>query len=145
MSATGLEVFDTTLQKTNIWLKEIGDELGPDRQRSYQALRAVLHTVRDRLTVDQAAHLGSQLPMLVRGIYFEGWHPAANPEKVRSREEFVSAIADKMQNARPIDPEAAGRVVLAVLTRHVEPGEVDHVREALPEAIRTLWAVKKAA
>ena len=43
------------------------------------------------------------------------------------------------------DPEAAGHVVLAVLTRHVEPGEVDHVREALPEAIRTLWAVKKAA
>ncbi len=83
--------------------------------------------------------------MLVRGIYFEGWHPAANPEKVRSREEFVGAIADKLENVQPIDPEAAGRVVFAVLTRHVEPGEVDHVREALPEAIRTLWPAKKAA
>jgi uncharacterized protein (DUF2267 family) len=43
MSATGLEVFDETLQKTNIWLKEIMEVLGLDRHRAYQALRAVLH------------------------------------------------------------------------------------------------------
>jgi hypothetical protein len=31
VSATGLEVFDKTLQTTNIWLDEIETELGPDR------------------------------------------------------------------------------------------------------------------
>ena len=76
MSSTGLEVFDETVHKTNIWLKEIAQVLGPDRHRAYNALRAVLHCLRDRLTVDEAAQLGDQLPMLVRGIYYEAWHPA---------------------------------------------------------------------
>jgi hypothetical protein len=39
MSATGLEVFDSTLQKTNIWLKELMEEMGLDRRKAYQALR----------------------------------------------------------------------------------------------------------
>ncbi|WP_342235689.1 DUF2267 domain-containing protein [Inquilinus sp. OTU3971] len=73
MSATGLEVFDKTLQTTNIWLNEIGETLGPDRQRCYQALRAVLQTLRDRLSVESAAHVSAQLPMLVRGIFYDGW------------------------------------------------------------------------
>jgi uncharacterized protein (DUF2267 family) len=69
MSATGLAVFDETVQKTNTWLKEIALDLGADRRRAYQVLRAVLHCLRDRLTVGEAAQLGDQLPMLVRGIY----------------------------------------------------------------------------
>jgi uncharacterized protein (DUF2267 family) len=48
MSATGLDVFDTTLQITNIWLDEIMAESGPDRQVAWHALGAVLHTWRDR-------------------------------------------------------------------------------------------------
>ena len=32
MSATGLDVFDKTLQTTNIWLDEVMSVLGPDRQ-----------------------------------------------------------------------------------------------------------------
>ena len=61
MAATGLDVFDKTLQTTNIWLNEITDDLGPDRKLAYRALRAVLHAFRDRLTIDEAAHFGAQL------------------------------------------------------------------------------------
>ncbi len=68
MSSTGLEVFDKTIQTTNSWLNEIGEDLGPDRQRCYNALRAVLFALRDRLTVEEAADLSAQLPMLIRGI-----------------------------------------------------------------------------
>ena len=70
MSTTGLEVFDTTLQKTHLWLKDIMQELHTDsRQQAYSVLRATLHTLRDRMTIEQAVKLGAQLPILLRGMY----------------------------------------------------------------------------
>ena len=75
MSATGLDVFDKTLQSTNIWLDEIMEKLGPDRQVAWHVLSAVLHALRDRLQIGLAVHLGAQLPLLVRGLYYDQWHP----------------------------------------------------------------------
>jgi uncharacterized protein (DUF2267 family) len=115
MSSTGLEVFDETLHKTNIWLKEIAQELGPDRHRAYHALRAVLHCLRDRLTVDEAAQLGDQ------------------------REEFIAKIHTHLPKARPINPEDAARAVFQVLEKHVTAGEISDVIQALPQDIRALW------
>jgi uncharacterized protein (DUF2267 family) len=139
MAMTGLEVFDTTVQRTNIWLNEIAEQLGPDRQRAYHALRAVLHTLRDRLTVDEAAHLSAQLPMLVRGLFFEGWHPAHKPEKMRTGEDFLARIQAELVGIQPINPEAAARAVFAVLDRHVTPGAGMHVKDMLPKEVRRLW------
>ena len=68
MPATGLDVFDKTLQTTHIWLDDIMEVVGPDRQVAWHALGAVLRTLRDRLPLGLAAHLGSQLPILIRGI-----------------------------------------------------------------------------
>ena len=41
MSTTGLDVFDKTLQTTNIWLDEIMDVVGPDRGVAWHVLGAV--------------------------------------------------------------------------------------------------------
>jgi uncharacterized protein (DUF2267 family) len=143
MSATGLAVFDETVQKTNAWLKDISQTLGSDRQRAYQALRAVLHCLRDRLTIDEAAHLGDQLPMLIRGIYYEAWHPAGKPEKTRSREEFLARVATHLAHA-PIQPEDAAHAVFEVLEKYVSPGEVSDVIHVLPREIRELWPQAQA-
>ncbi len=138
MSATGLPVFDETVQKTNIWLKEIGQTLDCDRHGAYQALRAVLHCLRDRLTVNEAAHLGDQLPMLVRGIYYESWHPAGKPEKVRSLDDFLELLTLELAQA-PLEPEDAARAVFQVLEAHVTPGEIGDVISVLPQQLRVLW------
>lgn len=139
MTSTGLEVFDKTLQTTNIWLKEIGDDLGPDRQRCYNALRAVLFALRDRLTVDEAADLSAQLPMLIRGIFYEGFRPSTMPQRVRTRDEFLEKINEHLQNIRPLGAEEAARAVFRVLEHNIQGGQIPEVKQMLPPEIRTLF------
>lgn len=64
MSATCLDVFDRTIHLTNVWLDEIMTTLPRDRQLAWHALGAVLRTVRDRVPLNLAVHLGAQLPLL---------------------------------------------------------------------------------
>ncbi len=99
----------------------------------------MLHSLRDRLIINEAAQLGDQLPMLVRGIYYEAWHPAGKPEKIRSREEFLAKIATHMAMKQSIDPESAARAVFQTMEHHVSPGEIRDVMQELPEDIRALW------
>jgi uncharacterized protein (DUF2267 family) len=141
MSATGLEVFDSTVQKTNSWLKELMLELDwDDRHRAYGALRATLHALRDRLTVEEVAQLGAQLPMLIRGFYYEGWDPTNKPLKVREREEFLARIAQYFVRAGDsVHPEPVARAVFAVLAQRVSDGEIEDVKHILPGEIRDLW------
>jgi uncharacterized protein (DUF2267 family) len=141
MSNTGIPAFDSTIQTTNIWLNDILERLGwQEKQRAYHALRVVLHALRDRLTVDQAAALGAQLPMLVRGFYYEGWHPAGAAVKERKKEAFLAHIAAAFRDDAYVDPELVARAVFHVIAEHVTPGEVKHVKIALPGEIRSLWS-----
>lgn len=139
MSATGLEVFDKTLQTTNIWLNEIGDRIGPDRQVAWKVLSVVLHKLRDRLPIDLAAHLGSQLPLLVRGVYYDQFEPARMPVDCDTPEAFTAEVAEWLSDTRPVDPDDAIRAVLGVLGRHVSEGQIVKVRNALPKGLRMLW------
>src|SRR5919106_6787617 len=93
MSSTGQDVFDKTIHKTNTLLKNIETELGWANQRnmSYAVLRAVLHALRDRLTVQEAADLAAQLPLLVKGIFYNGWNPSSVPKKIH-KDEFLEEI-----------------------------------------------------
>ena len=105
MSATGYATFDTTLAKTNGILKQVEQAYNWPRERrnrSYNALRAVLHAVRDRLTVEEAAQLSAQLPMLVRGIYFEGWDPTRVPGAAPALRDGTWATMGSMPGARMI-------------------------------------------
>jgi uncharacterized protein (DUF2267 family) len=140
MSTTGLEVFDKTVQTTNAWLKEIMEVTGPDRHRAYRVLAAVLHALRDRLTVDEAAQLGAQLRILVRGLYYDQWHhPAGKPERLRHKDEFLAEVAAELDDIKPINPEQAARAVFSVLEHHIAPGEIEDIKATLPAHLRELW------
>ncbi len=139
MSATGLDVFDKTLQTTHSWLKDIMETLGTDRQVAWHVLGAVLRTVRDRIPMELGAHLGAELPLLVRGLYYDQWSPGREPERYRSLDDFLEQIAASLSGTRPIDPGEAAQAVFGVLTRHIPEGQLRKVRHALPDSIRALW------
>jgi uncharacterized protein (DUF2267 family) len=140
MSQTSLTPFESTLQTTNVWLNDILDRMRwLDQHRAYHALQAVLHALRDRLSVDEAAALAAQLPMLIRGIYYEGWHPHGKPVKERHQEEFLAHIAAAFRDDPDVDPERVTRVVFQVLSKHVTSGEIESVKRSLPAELRSLW------
>ena len=140
MSITGLDVFDRTVHKTNNWLNELMELLGwHDRHRAYLALRVTLHALRDRLTVEEVAQLGAQLPMLIRGFYYEGWDPTGKPLKERSKEEFLARIEEYFSSDDPVDPEQVARAVFTVLSNRVTEGEIEDVKHVLPAEIEGLW------
>ncbi|MGK2286635.1 DUF2267 domain-containing protein [Pedomonas sp. V897] len=139
MSTTGLDVFDKTLQTTHIWLKDIGEVIGPDRQRCYHALRAVLTTLRDRLPVAQAVHLGAELPLLVRGIYYDGFRPAGAPLPLRSQEAFLAIVAERFGPIGPANPRASTIAVFRMLRRRLPAPMIAKIKASLPQNIRALF------
>jgi uncharacterized protein (DUF2267 family) len=145
MSANGLEVFDRTLQTTHIWLDEIIDDLGTDRHTAWHVLGAVLHSLRDRLPPGLSAHLSAELPLLVRGVYFDQWRPEREALKLRSLAEFLERVSDGLAGGKPIGSVDATRAVFAVLDRHLDHGQAAKVRDALPEEIRALWPEGEAS
>jgi uncharacterized protein (DUF2267 family) len=142
MTATGLAVFDTTLHETNHWLHAMEKHLHQEnRQTAYLGLRATLHALRDRLPPESAVHLSAQLPMLLRGLYFEGWKMASTPTKDRQTEDFVEHVRAYLPDNMNIDPHLAMKASLAVLAEHIDPGEVAKIARQLPLPLKPLLSV----
>jgi uncharacterized protein (DUF2267 family) len=137
MSEQGLETIETTTQKTHEWIARIAESMHMEKRDAWKSLRAVLHTLRDRLPVDIAVHFGAQLPMLVRGLYYEGWEPSKVPIKM-SREEFLAEVQAKIIADRVIDPPDTVQNVLGVIASHIGNGELVKVILALPKDMQSL-------
>ena len=140
MTTTGLRVFDETLQVTNSWLKDLMEMLHTDdRQLAYRGLRAVLHALRDELEPELAVHLAAQLPMLVRGFYYEDWKLSRTPTANRHLDAFHQAIRAEMRGYPEVDPDRLMAAVFDLLAARITAGEVQKVARSLPREVRDLW------
>jgi uncharacterized protein (DUF2267 family) len=137
--STGLDVFDTTVQQTNLWLKDLMERLGVDRKHAYKVLSATLHAVRDRIGPDNAVHLGAQLPMLMRGLFYEGWHAAGTPIKIRHKQDFLDYVSGDVFRGLGVDPEQAVSAVFEVMATRLDAGEVGKLVKLFPDELRGLW------
>jgi uncharacterized protein (DUF2267 family) len=130
---------NSSLQKTTEWLTCVEHELHDDnRQSAYHALRSVMHALRDRLPAVEAAHLAAGLPMLLRGMYYEGWSPANKPEKL-NKQEFLDRIQESYSGPGGLTPLRCATAVFAVLQQRIGMGEIGDVRGILPRDIGELW------
>ncbi|QWG17707.1 DUF2267 domain-containing protein [Bradyrhizobium sediminis] len=139
MSTSGVAALDHTVQETNAWLRAVAEQLHfEDRQHAYLALRAVLHALRDRLPPEVAVNLGAQLPILVRGVYYEGWHMAGKPTKDRSVQEFADHVLQGLPPRFPMDPLTVTRGVFEILWERLDAGEFAKLMDHLPTPLRTM-------
>jgi uncharacterized protein (DUF2267 family) len=122
MAATGLDVFDGSVHKSNQWLDALARGLGSDDRRyAYRVLRAYFHVLRDRLTVDEAARLAARLPQHLRGVFYEDWDPRKRPETYGDRDTFLARLADGAELAGPTDAALAAEAATEMLRDRVDP------------------------
>jgi uncharacterized protein (DUF2267 family) len=140
MSITGISTFDETVQLSNVWLNELMRALNWDnKQRAYRLLRATLHALRDRLTAHEAVHLGAQLPMLIRGLYYENWHMKDAAPAERTKRQFLDHIEEEFKSEPDANVEQCVKEVFTLLASRISPGEIDDVKNILPAEVRALW------
>ncbi len=134
------DIFNSTLQKTNLILKQIEKEFNwDDRHKAYTALRAVLHTLRDRLNVNQAAAFASQLTIVEKGIFYDGWDPAQVPIKMH-REVFLENIRQKfLPFPVEYDLEIFANTILRIIRASIDPFEMEKIRSILPDDLKKIF------
>jgi uncharacterized protein (DUF2267 family) len=140
MSVRSVDSIERSVHETNRWLKELSEELGHEdnKEEAWRVLRAYLRVLRDRLTVDEAAQLAAQLPLVLRGVFYEGFDPSRQPVKLRHSEEFRERLADEAQLASSGEAARAVDAATRILASHVTPGEWDDVLAQLPTELREL-------
>jgi len=137
MSATHPPDFEHSIHTANIWLKSVSESLGTkDRHLAHRVMRTWLHTLRDRLTVDVAAHFAAQLPDLMRGAYYDGWDPSHVPIKY-DRQGYVNRFSQEAKVSTEEVPRMAAAVTAAVRD-HVSPGQLESALQQVPNDIRGL-------
>ncbi|MCE6967257.1 DUF2267 domain-containing protein [Cereibacter sphaeroides] len=140
MKISGIPTLDHAPQVAAEWLNELQEDLGwADRGRAYLLLRATLHAIRDFLTVEEAADLAAQLPILMRGIFYEGWVPARTPAEARTVDDFLERVTGAFTVSPLAEPDVAVAAVFDLLRRHVSQGEFRQVAWAMRRPLRDLW------
>lgn len=131
-------------------LKEIAEELGfnDNTDLAGRMLRAVLHTLRERLTIQESFQLMAQLPFVLKGLYVEGWKYQEKPYRIKHVGEFIKNVINEdfpaghhdISTAK--DGENAIMAVLKVLRHHISEGEVQDILATMPEELHPLWGVE---
>ncbi|AKF03768.1 DUF2267 domain-containing protein [Sandaracinus amylolyticus] len=135
-----IDAFETTLQATHQWIRDYADNLGQlHPPLAYRCLRTALHAIRDRLPVSEAVALAAQLPMLLRGAYYEGWVPGHTPHAMRTPDELYDRVSKELSGGLAAAPRDVMLAAFELLNQHIDEGEIRKVRHLLPEELRRIW------
>jgi uncharacterized protein (DUF2267 family) len=137
---TNIQDLKKAVPDVEAWLSDLTQRLEwHDREKVYLALMATLHALRDSLPRDEAIYLGAQLPALLRGLYYEGWHPSARIARAKSRSAFVERIQEGVHRDPGIDAEDVAEAVFSLLAERLPAAEFEDAKAATPEALRMFW------
>lgn len=140
MTSQGLEVIDHSVHLSHEWINELAERLEWSSKRStLRLLRITMRHLRDHLHVNELAQMSAQMPILMRGLFFEGWVPKITPIKERNASDFIAFITDQMGVAEEYHGREDIKCVFDLLNNRISKGEIEDVRASLPTGIRDLW------
>jgi uncharacterized protein (DUF2267 family) len=126
--------------ETEAWIDDFMRLLGwHDRDKVYAALVAALHAIRDCVPWDEAVQVGAYLPPLLRGMYYEGWHPTSRSLPLKGRGLFLERIHDALHQEPGTDPELVARAVFSVLAQRLPASELEDIKTVTPKALHAFW------
>ncbi len=132
--------FDKYAKHGNQFLSQLADELNmsADQERVLRILKAVLHGIRNRIVPVESAQLISQLPMMIKAVYVDGWQIGKHQERIATFEEFVAEVYhigggfNELAFASRMEVVNAIQAVLKVLKNHVSEGEFNDILVSMP-------------
>ena len=135
-----VSVFARTSHKSQEWISEMQRELKwLSGDSNYQLLRAVLQSLRDQMNVHETAHFAAQLPLLLRGSFYEGWNPQIAQISGRTKEDFLEAVKNKLSPGGippKFELEDGVLVALNVIKKHVSAGEMKDIVGAVNPSLK---------
>lgn len=137
------------VEEANLFFKEVAQELGTpeDIAHASRVTTAVLHTLRERITVEESMHLVSNLPMILKGIYVDGWKITKDAFHADTLDEFLEEVRQhsRVYPGRDFGDNQMTREIVQAVTRvlrkYVDEGEMRHIRQQLPEGVAVLFEV----
>ncbi len=135
-----IHVFERTNHEAHEWVNDLAGRTGWGNEREVlRLLRIALGKIRDHLPVNEMAQFSAQLPLILRGMFFEGWQPKKTPVHERHAAEFISAVDEKIGEVIDYRGAADIKAVFNVINARISRGEVEDVRACLPQELRDLW------
>lgn len=136
-----IDAFESTLAASHDWVNDYGAKLGQNHPPlAFRCLRVAFHVLRDHLPVSEAAALAAQLPMLLRGAFYEGWRPAHKPARVHTVHELYEEVSRGLADGLAASPPDVMRAAFVLLDERITSGEIAKIRHILPQPFRELWA-----
>ncbi|OBG92799.1 hypothetical protein A5697_00215 [Mycobacterium sp. E3251] len=134
---TKVAALDHAIDAAHTWVNDVAKEFDTeDREFAYRVLRAWLHTLRDRLTVEASAHFAAQLPDLIRGVFYQAWNPTAVPDKYDAKAYAVRFSREA--NIALEDVGKAASATTAAVLHHLPVAQIDKALGQLPMEIRKM-------
>lgn len=133
--------FEKYHKDAKTWLHTLCRYLGiDDEQKTSRIFRSVIHAIRDRIPTGEAIHFGAQLPIIWKGIYFDGFK-MHEPVRIRHEDEWLEFIRSKDSGAEQADFPTldhafyAFQDVMSFLRDHISEGQYKQIADALHSEI----------
>ena len=135
--------FEKHLQEASGFFKNLATQLGTpdDIDHAVRVLKGVFRALRRRIIPDDSLHIVSHLPLVLKGMYVDGWTINEPLSEAQTLDEFLFDIrnnTERKANADFASDELARKKITAVLNalkQFISNGEMRHVRDELPREI----------